>query len=422
VRIVSRTGGIRDGARVEISVPVLGPIGIPWVLTHSDYRDGEQFRDQQVSGPFARWSHTHRVRRTSDTTSELSDEIDFALPLAGLGIGDALVRAQLGRLFHHRHLVTAGDLTRHAAAALPPLRIAISGATGMIGSALDAFLSTGGHAVQRIVRRAPDPTRAHPDIVWDPSRGTIDAAALEGLDAVIHLAGATVAERWTPEHKRAIRESRTQGTTLLATTLARLTRKPATFISASAIGIYGERGDTQLTEASNRGTGFLSDVADAWEHAADVAADAGIRVVHPRTGIVLSPTGGALAKQLPLFQLGAGGRVGPGTQYQSWIALDDMLGAFLFVLATPSLRGAVNFTAPDPVTNAEFTRVLGAVLHRPTLATAPAFALRLVFGREMADEVLLASTRAVPRALLDAGFAFRHPSLEGALRFELGRP
>lgn len=422
VRVVARTGGIRTGDTVRIEVPVAGPIGIPWTLEHRDYVAGEQFRDVQRTGPFAHWSHTHRIEPDGPTASILDDTIDFAAPLRPLGgfVVEAVIARRLARLFAWRHAVTEGDLVRHAAAALPPQRIAISGATGFVGEALVAFLSTGGHTVHRLVRGAPDPSRPHPDIAWDPARGTIDTAALEGVDAVVHLAGANVAERWTPAHRRAIRDSRVQGTTLLARTIAGLSRKPRVFVSASAIGLYGDTGDRVVDESGPAGTDYLADVGLAWEAAADPARAAGIRVVHPRIGIVLGARGGALGKQLPIFRLGAGGPIGNGRQWLSWIALDDLLGIVLHAIATPTLVGPVNAVAPNAVTNAEFTRTLARVLGRPALVPVPPPALRLAFGAEMADAMLLSSTRVVPRALEAAGFAFRHPTLEAALRFELG--
>jgi uncharacterized protein (TIGR01777 family) len=270
------------------------------------------------------------------------------------------------------------------------------------------------------VRGRPDPRRAAADIVWDPARGTIDSAALEGVDAVIHLAGASVGDRWTPPHRRAILESRVQGTTVLAKALAGLARKPKVFISASAIGVYGVRGDEVLDEQSTRGTGFLADVAAAWESSADPAQAAGIRVVHPRFGLVVAAAGGLLGKLRPIFALGAGGVLGNGRQWMSWVALDDVLGAILHAIATPTLSGPVNVVAPTPVTNTDFTRILAHVMHRPAIAPVPAFAIRLLFGDDQAREFVMASQRVQPKALAASGFVFRHPELDGALRLELG--
>jgi uncharacterized protein (TIGR01777 family) len=297
-------------------------------------------------------------------------------------------------------------------------RIAITGATGLVGSALVDSFRADGHRVSRVVRRPPPP--GTDDIHWDPATGAIHPEALEGFDAVVHLAGASISERWTEEHKRAIRDSRRQGTTLIARTIAALRRKPRVLVSASAVGYYGDGGDAVLDEASPAGGGFLGEVAQEWERAAEPAAQAGVRVVNTRFGLVLTPKGGILARLLTPFQLGVGGKVGSGQQWTSWIALDDLVAAVRFVLAADALRGPVNLTSPNPVTNEEFTHTLARVLHRPSLIPVPGFALRMVFG-EMADELLLAGQRVVPRKLQAAGFQFRHPELEEALRFELAR-
>jgi uncharacterized protein (TIGR01777 family) len=275
-----------------------------------------------------------------------------------------------------------------------------------------------GHAITRLVRR---PSADPAEVSWDPSAGTVDAAGLEGLDAVVHLAGENIASgRWTAARKERIRASRVGGTKLLCDTLAGLEAPPAVVVAASAIGVYGDRGDEVLDETSPPGTGFFPEVGQAWEAATSSAERAGIRVVQLRIGVVLSGRGGALSRMLPPFRLGLGGRLGSGTQFMSWIALDDLVAAIRFAILTPSLSGPVNATAPEAVTNAELTRSLGRVLGRPTLFPVPAFALRTLVG-ELADEALLASARVRPRKLEEAGFQFRHPDLEGALRFELGR-
>jgi uncharacterized protein len=296
--------------------------------------------------------------------------------------------------------------------------VAVTGAGGLVGSALVSSLRASGHRVISLVRRAP---RAGEDALrWDPSSGAITPTA-PALDAVVHLAGESIMGlRWTAEKKRRIRESRTTATRLLVQTLVRLPKPPGVLISASAIGYYGSRGDEVLTEDSGPGTGFLADVARDWEAATAAAIAHGIRVVNPRLGVVLSDHGGALAKMLTPFRLGMGGVVGDGTQWMSWIALDDVVGAIQHALATDSLRGPVNAVAPGPVTNAELTRTLGRVLRRPTVVPLPAFAARLAMG-EMADALVLASQRVLPARLQASGYIFRHPSLEGALR-AIARP
>jgi uncharacterized protein len=297
------------------------------------------------------------------------------------------------------------------------MRVAVSGSTGVIGSALVETLDAAGHAVQRLVRRESD--RRPSDILWDPTAPRLDLRALDGGDAVVHLAGEPIAQRWTAGAKHRIRESRVRGTELIATGLAQLTRPPRVLVSGSAMGVYGDRGDEVLEETSAPGRGFLAEVARAWEAAAEPAARAGVRVVSLRTGLVLSSRGGALAKMLLPFRLGIGGRVGSGRQWVSWVALEDTVGAIVHAIESDSLAGPVNLCAPDPVTNAEFTATLARVLHRPAVARVPAFALRLAFG-EMGQATLLASQRMRPRRLLESGYHFRHPTLEGALRHELG--
>jgi uncharacterized protein (TIGR01777 family) len=272
--------------------------------------------------------------------------------------------------------------------------------------------------VRRLVRS--ERHRRPEDVLWDPAGGRLDARAIDGMDAVVHLAGEPIAQRWTAAAKRRIRDSRIRGTDLLATTIAALPRPPRVMVSGSAMGIYGDRGDEVLDEASPLGTGFLADVAREWEAATFPAARAGIRVVHIRTGLVLSPRGGALGKLLLPFRAGVGGRVGSGRQWVSWIALGDTIGAIRHAMSAEALFGPVNLAAPNAVTNAEFAATLGKVLRRPAIFPVPALVMRLAFG-EMAASTLLASQRMRPRRLAESGYVFRHPLLEGALRHELAR-
>ncbi|HEX9759711.1 MAG TPA: TIGR01777 family oxidoreductase [Candidatus Acidoferrales bacterium] len=296
------------------------------------------------------------------------------------------------------------------------MKVLVSGSSGLVGSALLPYLTTGGHAVTRLVRTSTGKNEAQ----WDPVGGTIDAAALEGHDAVVHLAGESIAQRWTPESKARIRDSRVKGTRLLAEALARLAQPPKVLVAASAVGYYGDRGDALLREDSASGSGFLAEVAREWEAATAPATAKGIRVVNLRIGVVLSPRGGALAKMLLPFKLGAGGVVGSGKQHWSWVALDDLLGIILFAATTDSLKGPVNAVSPTSVTNYEFTKTLGRVLRRPTIFPMPAFAARLVLG-EMVDELLLSSAKVEPAKLTAAGYTFLFPELEGALRHLLRR-
>lgn len=300
----------------------------------------------------------------------------------------------------------------------PPATVAVSGATGLIGRALVARLTSRGHSVRRL-RRSDDGLQTG-DIRWDPARGLLQPQDLAGVTAVIHLAGEPVAHRWTAARKAAIRDSRVQGTALLARVIASLDGPPPVLLSGSAVGYYGDRGDELLDETSAPGTGFLAGVCQEWEAATRPASAAGARVVHLRTGVVLDPAGGALEKVLPPFRLGAGGPIGTGRQWMSWIGLEDHLRALEHALFTDRLSGAVNLVSPAPVTNAEFATTLGRVLARPALLPVPAFAVELLFG-EMATETILAGQRAMPRALVAAGFEFAYPTLEQALRHAVGR-
>jgi len=293
--------------------------------------------------------------------------------------------------------------------------VAVTGSTGLIGSALCTALEARGDRVVRILRRDPS---GRGEIHWDPADGVLDPSDLRGTDAVVHLAGAGIADRrWTPAQRNRIRESRTRGTTLLAGALAEIRDDggPSTLVSGSAIGVYGDAGDHLLDEDGPQGTGFLADVCIAWERATERAGSAGIRVAHARTGVVLSPEGGLLAKQLPLFRLGLGGRLGSGHQYLSWISLRDEVAALLW-LVDREVEGPVNLVAPSPVTNAEFARSLGSALGRPARLPVPAAMPMVMFGRDLVRELMLASTRVRPRVLEDGGFAFTDPELGPALR------
>jgi uncharacterized protein len=418
VEIVARRGGVTDGALVVLRMR-FGPLNQYWVAEHRDYEEDRQFRDVQVSGPFAHWVHTHRVEPDGPSACYLEDHIEYALPLGTLGQlgGGAMVRRKLERMFTYRHRVLCDDLAAHARYQGASMNILLSGASGFVGTALSAFLTTGGHTVTHLVRGQPRPD-TH-DIVWDPRQGIADLARLEGFDAVIHLAGENIFGRWTAEKRARIRDSRVMGTTTLCETLARLSSPPKVLVSASAVGYYGHRGDEVLTEESPAGRGFLAEVCQAWEEAT-VAVQARMRVVQTRFGIILSPSGGALRQMLIPFRLGLGGVIGSGEQYMSWVTLDDVLGAIHHALITESVRGPMNVTAPHSVTNREFTTTLGRVLKRPTVLPLPAGMLRLALG-DMADELLLSSTRVQPHQLEHTHYPFRQPELDGALRHILGK-
>lgn len=299
------------------------------------------------------------------------------------------------------------------------MEVVVTGSSGLIGSALTEALSAAGHRPIRMVRRAPD--AGADELRWDITTGEIDVDSLDGVDAIVHLAGAGIGdERWNDAYKKLLVESRTRGTSLLASTIAGLNTPPRTFICGSAIGYYGDRGSEILTEDSDRGSGFLADLVETWEGSAQSAVDAGIRTVFARTGIVYTPTGGALKKLLALFRLGLGGRFGSGEQWSSWITIDDEIGALMHLLQA-DVSGPVNLTAPNPVTNAELTQVLGSVLGRPTFIPVPAFGPRLLLGREMAEALLFDSARILPSRLEAASYEFIHPDLETGLRAVLGK-
>jgi uncharacterized protein (TIGR01777 family) len=298
------------------------------------------------------------------------------------------------------------------------MKILITGASGLIGQALTKQLNASGHTTVAAVRREP---RRNDEVQWNPATGEMSPSAFDGVDAVVHLAGAGIGDkRWTDSYKMEILQSRTLGTALLADTMASLATKPSVFLSGSAIGIYGQRDDSELGEDATIGTGFLADVCRDWEAASAPASAAGIRTVLLRTGIVLSPKGGALKKQLPLFKLGLGGKFGNGKQWQSWISITDEVNAIIHLL-TSQLSGAVNLTAPQPVTNSEFTRVLAGVLSRPAIVPIPSFGPKLLLGGELADALLFTGQRVVPNALLADGFTFTHPTLDVALRALLNK-
>jgi len=437
---VESPAGIAEGSRAFITMR-LGPWRSRWTAVHREVLPGERFTDELERGPFRRWRHTHRFLPDGARRSRLEDHIEYELPGGrfGAALGGRWVRSEMRRAFEFRHRRTAHDLARHAESlTVDPLRIAVSGASGLVGSALVPFLSGGGHQVRRLVRPEsseaaagagrPQASADHAaarrhrlDVAWDPRRGAIDAAGLEGLDAVVHLAGAGIADkRWSPERRREIRESRVASTRLLARTLASLTAPPRVLISASAIGWYGDRGEREVDERAERGSGFLAEVCDEWEQATQEAEQAGIRVVHLRIGLVLSARGGVLGRLATIFRWGGGGPVGSGRQGMSWIALDDLLGAILFSIVTPSVHGVVNAVGPSPCSNRDFGRALAHVLRRPFLFPAPAFAVRALLG-EMGDQLLLRGAFVQPSRLLEHRFRFDFPSLESALRFELGR-
>jgi uncharacterized protein (TIGR01777 family) len=421
VTVVERSGGIRDGARTVVKVGC-GPARFRWVARHRDYEEGRKFVDEQVEGPFSHWIHEHRFEPDGPGTTGYTDRIEFGPPFGAVGAAAArwLARPRAERMLAYRHATLRDDLAAHARHRdQPRLRVAVTGATGLLGSALLPFLTTGGHQVTAVSRRRGLRDTIH----WDPAAGVLDHAGLEGMDAVVHLAGETVGTRWSEHRKRRIRDSRVEGTMFLAEALAGLRNPPRVLVSASAMGIYGDRGDDVLAEDAvpeGRPPDFFVELGRDWESATDPARAAGIRVVNPRFGLVLTPAGGALRRMLPAFLLGAGGPLGSGKQWVSWISIDDAIGAIHHALFTDELAGPVNTVAPEPVTSRTLAATLGRVLKRPALLPAPALALKLLFG-EMADTALLSSQRLSATRLVGSGYPFRHPTLEIALRHVLGR-
>lgn len=414
VELLDSRGGIEDGARATVRVGA-GPFAVRWVVAHHGYQEGRRFLDEQVSGPFARFVHEHLFEDTGPGRSVVADRIDYALPFGAAGelAFGYLTRRGLERLFGYRGAVTAGDLARHAAhLGKPPLRIAISGASGLVGQQLAAFFTAGGHQVLRFARGR---TAREGEIAWNPASGRIDHEALENLDAVIHLAGETIAGgRWTDERKAEILRSRVAGTKLLAEALSVLRTPPRVFLSASAIGYYGDRGRERLDEGAGPGSGFLADVVRAWEDATEPAAASGIRTVTMRFGVILTSRGGAMAKMKLPFLLGAGGPIGSGAQGFSWIALDDAIYAMHHLIRHDDLRGPVNVVAPDPLPQREFAWALGRALRRPAAVTLPESVVKTLFG-QMGEEALLSGQFVEPASLRRSGFTWSVARLSDAL-------
>ncbi|MFF0267099.1 TIGR01777 family oxidoreductase [Kribbella sp. NPDC004536] len=405
VRVVQEAADLADGTAV------LGfPLGLRWVAQHRGAEPPERFVDVLESAPLkwvVRWRHTHEFEEVTPQTTRVIDRIDSNVPAV-------LLRSMVA----YRHRQFADDLAAHQRAVeggMRPLTVAMTGSHGTIGTALSALLTTSGHRVIRLVRgqaNGPD------ERVWD-----VDAPAptlLEGVDAVVHLAGASIAGRFTAEHRKAIRDSRIGPTAALARLAAE--SSPEVFVSASAIGYYGpDRGDELLPESAGRGEGYLAELVEDWENATRPAVDGGLRVVNVRTGLVQTPAGGVLRLQYPLFAAGLGGPLGSGRQWQAWIGIDDLADIYHRALYDADLSGPVNAVAPEPVRNEEYTKTLARVLHRPAFLRVPAFAPRVLLGQEGTDELALASQRVVPTRLTDLAHTFRHPALEPTLRHLLGR-
>ncbi|MEB3299690.1 MAG: TIGR01777 family oxidoreductase [Candidatus Sericytochromatia bacterium] len=430
-------GLVAEGSRAKLQMQA-GPIPVEWVAEHRRVVPGVGFDDVQIRGPFASWEHQHRVLPVDGQSSRLVDHLSYELPLGGLGElgGGAMVARKVERAFAYRHRILREDLAAHARYShTGPLTLAVTGASGTVGRALVPYLTTGGHRV--IVLKRPEaasselwssltpPPGVFPGVLegtWDPGTSHLGLPEDVRLDAVIHLAGEPVGDKlWSDVQRMRIRTSRVEATRGLAEALAALPHPPKVLVCASAIGWYGDRGEVSLDEAMPAGRGFLADVCQAWEAAAEPARAAGIRTVHTRFGIILSPDGGALGRMLPIFRSGLGGNLGSGRQFWSWVSLEDVVGALHHALATPELSGPVNVVAPSAVTHAVFSEVLARVLGRPRpIAHVPALVLRATLGA-FADEMLLASARVVPDRLIATGYRYRLPELERALAVVLGQ-
>ena len=417
--VIAKQGGIAPGGTTTLKLHA-GPIPYKWHARHVEDVPGEMFKDIQHKGPFSLWEHSHYFY-ADPQGCKLEDSITYRLPGHSLlpGFSDRMVESMLERIFTYRHATLRGDIELHQKYSTKPMRILITGASGVLGQALCPLLTTGGHEVWRLVRRQPDPDKN--EIYWNPEQGVIDTQALPELDGVIHLAGDNIGEgRWSDAKKQRVIASREQGTGLIARTIATLDHKPKVLLSASAVGFYGDCQDCCMREEDQSGLDFISDVCSLWEHSATPAEQAGIRTVFMRIGVVLSPKGGALQRLLATSAVGFFKSFGSGEQYISWISIDDMISAMLHALTCDTLSGPVNIAAPEPVTNAELMRTLATVIGRPLLPGIPARMLKALYG-QMASEVLLGGCRVATDKLQQSGYTFRHPSLETALKTLLGK-
>lgn len=383
-------------------------------FVHGEYRKGELFCDSQEKGPFRSWKHEHRFR-DHPSGSVLEDFIQYQVPGGMLGrqLGGRGVRKRIERMFAYRHAITHHDLSM---ANTEKKTFLITGISGLIGSAVSAYLQAQGHTVRGLSRNPQGDSQTH----WDPEKGILDKADLEGTDIVLHLAGESIDQRWTSEAMSRIRKSRKISTRLLADRLASLEQPPDLFFSASGINYYGDRVEGKVDENSEAGNSFLAEVCQEWEAATQPAEDAGIRVIHLRTGVVLDPRGGILDRLLPLFKKGLGGKVGSGKQRVSWILLEDYIGILEFLRNHTEIEGPVNVVTPEAVTNEELVKALGKVLGKPTAIPVPAFAVKAALGR-MGKALALGDLAVHPQILEAHGYSFQYPEIESALAFILGK-
>ena len=419
IAVVARQGGIEPGDMAELAMHA-GPFAYRFLARHTDNLPGKMFRDIQEKGPFSSWCHSHYFSN-SEHGAILKDQVEFGLP-GHRFLPDFIknyVYTNLQQLFNHRQNLLLEDINLHRRSSTTPLRILVTGASGVIGRDLLPLLTTGGHQVFTLVRRAPNPSKG--EVYWEPANGILNVSDLPEIDAVIHLAGEYIGlSRWSNKKKRRVLDSRIKGTKLLAETFAALRRPPKVFLCASAVGYYGDSQDRIVDETAPPGDNFISEVCRLWEKGTKPATDAGIRTVFLRLGIGLTPQGGALQRILATSACGFIRRFGNGRQYISWISRDDMVSAILHTISCPLLAGPVNIVAPEPVTNGQFMQTLARIAGRPLLVPLPAWLLKMLYG-QMASEILLSGVRVSSRKLQDSGFVFRHPTLEAALRSLLGK-
>ncbi len=419
LKMISRRGtGIDIGVNVIFEIKVFG-IPMIWEAEHFDYKENEVFKDRQVRGPFSKWIHTHRFTPDGENSTIMEDKVEFKLPFGFLSQPFyGFAKKEFERMFHYRHRILKHDL-EYDADKSPEKRILISGASGTVGSHLVPYLRTCGHKVVRLVRKKEN--LLVDELSWDPYKGVLDLENAGHFDAVINLNGIDISRgRWTNRQKRKIIDSRTYPTRLLVKKISHLDIKPEVFLSSSAIGFYGDKSDQELTEPDENGACFIAKVCRRWENQTQAAASAGIRTVQLRIGIVLTPAGGALARMAIPFMVGCGVRVGKGQQYMSWISMDDLLSSILYIINTPKIKGPVNLTAPEPVTNTVFSKKLAKVFSKKVFFIMPKLLVTLLWG-QMGKETLLASANVKPEKLLDHGFKFQHETLLPALKDLLGR-
>ncbi|MBU1342760.1 MAG: TIGR01777 family oxidoreductase [Proteobacteria bacterium] len=411
-------GGIQKGVKVAFRMSLF-KIPMIWKAEHIDYQENKLFKDRQIIGPFSKWEHTHRFIQDGKDSTIMEDNVEFELPFGFLSRPFyGFAKKEFDRMFRYRHRVLKYDLEHHVDIT-PKKRILVSGASGTIGSILVPFLRTCGHEVIRLVRKKKD--LLEDELFWDPYKGILDLETAGPIDAVINLNGVDISRgRWTKKQKKQIVTSRIMPTRLLVEKMKTLEKKPEVFISSSAIGFYGEGEDNILTEASNMGECFISTVCRQWEDASLDAQKAGIRTVQLRIGVVLTPAGGALKRMELPFKTGCGVRLSHGRQFMSWISMEDVLSGILYLLNNHKIKGPVNLTAPNPVTNIKFSKTLAKVFKKKVFFVFPKFLTWLLWG-QMGKETLLTSARVRPQKLLNNGFSFQYETLFGALKDMLGR-